>query len=139
VRREARVALPPSDSIELERIGTEIGKLEQLCNELELGLREREWARMVKAMRETRRVLHALQNAMAELKSLRTTEFDSTLFARLQRVYAVHQDQMKRVQTVHDEAGARLRTISKWKSYARSIGGSKIEQQPSAQLFQDLR
>jgi hypothetical protein len=123
----------------LDGIGVEIGRLEQLCNELEAGLRERNWPRMVNAMRSTRRVLHAFKNAMADTKSLRTADFDHVVFKRLQRIYAVHQHQRKRVEAIHEDAGARLRTISKWKAYARSIGGSKAQRGTHARLFQDIR
>jgi hypothetical protein len=131
--------LRPSDSdARLNGIAAEMTNLEQLCNELELGLRSRDFARMERALNDSRRVMHAFRNAMAESKPLRTAEFDRVVFARLQRIYSIHQDQMGRLGAVRDDAAERLRTIAKFREYARSIGGSKA-QRNRAKLFQDLR
>jgi len=112
--------------------------LEQLCNELELALREGDWKRLGAAISSSRRTMAEFEQAMAEAKSVRTAEFDREIFARLQRVYSVRAEQLARLQAYHDDVGKRLRTISRWKGYARSIGGPDVGRTPS-RLFSDLR
>lgn len=126
----------PSAEAQLETIAATVAGLEQLCNELELALRESDWPRMEAAIADTRRTMHALENAMADATSVRTVEFDEAIYARLQRVYSVRDEQMKRLATMHEETGERLRALSRWKGYARSIGSEPAR---PPRIFSDLR
>jgi hypothetical protein len=75
---------------------------------------------------------------MADAKPLRTAEFDQTIFARLNRIFAVREDQMKRLAERRDEIGSKLQTISRWKEYSRSVAGrDALKRKP--RLFEDLR
>jgi hypothetical protein len=130
--------LQPSVETAFGSLNGLVTALEQLCNELELALRAADWNRMGVAIADSRRTMAEFENAMAEAKPLRTADFDQVIFARLQRVYSVRADQMKRLQAANDEIGKRLRTISRWKSYARSIGGPDVNRTPS-RLFSDVR
>lgn len=122
----------------LASVGAAIAELEQLCNEIELSLRERNWSRLNGALAGSRRGMHAFENAMAESQPARSEAFDQAVFARMQRVYAVRQEQLDRLTGIHNEIGERLRAISQWKQYARSVAGSGHVQRPAA-LFQDVR
>ncbi len=105
----------------LEAVARDINELERLCLEIDASINERNWHRLGVALADSRRVTHSVQNAMAEATSYRTAEFDKAAFARLQQIYAYRQERMVRLQTIHDDIGDRLRQLSRWKTYARSI------------------
>lgn len=130
--------MQPSAEASLAAVVAAVNELEQFCNEIELSLRERDWKRLNTALAGSRRAMHAFENAMAESQPARTEAFDQTVFARMQRVYAVRQEQLERLTSIHNEIGDRLRSISQWKQYARSVAGSGPVQRPAA-LFQDVR
>lgn len=111
--------------------------LEQLCNELEASVRARDWTRMGAAIADSRRTMHAFENAMADTTSIRSVEFDRSVYARLQNIYRVRDEQMQRVQAIHDDIGENLRALSRWKGYARSVGGSDRTRPP--RILNDLR
>jgi hypothetical protein len=121
----------------LDSIVQNVTGLEQLCSELEVALRSRDWPRMDCAIADARRTMHELENAMADATSVRTADFDREIFARLQRVYAVRDEQMKRLASIHEEVAENLRALSRWKGYARSIGGR--DQRRPSRILNDLR
>ncbi len=137
-RVKARGLSPLSDSVLLDRIVEHVTALERLCNEIERSLRQPDWQRLDAALADTRRTMHEFENAMGEAMSLRTSEFDRVIFARLQRVYAVRQEQMKRLQAIHDATGEKLRMLSRWKTYARSIAGPDARKR-NPTLLDDVR
>ena len=112
--------------------------MEHQCNEIELSLRCRNWDRLGTVIAESRRSMHEFENAMADSHEARDDEFDRVVFARLQRVFAVRDEQMKRLQAINREIGDRLRSISKWKQYARAVAGPGRAAR-RASLFQDIR
>ncbi len=126
-----------SDEGTLDLVSQEIERLESLCNEIELCLRSRDWRRLDVAIADSRRAMHSLENAMAATQPVRDEEFARVVFARLQRVFAVRDDQMKRLEATHRGIGEQLRAISRWKQYARSVAGPKQPVRPA--LFQELR
>ena len=115
-----------------------ISELERLCNELEIRLNARDWDGLGRAINESRRAMHGFENAIADTAGLRDAQFDRAVFARLQRVYAVRDEQMKRLEAIHNGIGDRLRSISRWKQYARAVGDPQAGKRPPA-LFQDIR
>ncbi|MEO9170185.1 MAG: hypothetical protein ABI278_03350 [Candidatus Aquilonibacter sp.] len=119
-------------------MSSHVSDLETLCNDLEIGLRERNWEKLDTAISGSRRAMHAFENAMAESSALRDDDFDQAVFARLQRVFGVRDEQMKRLETLHGAAGDRLRALSRWKQYARGVTNSDTGKRPPS-LFQDLR
>lgn len=126
-----------SDSATLESVTACVTELENLCNEIELSLRASDWQRLSGVLQEVRRAMHAFENAMAETAEERDEAFDRTVFARLQRVYAVRDEQVQRLQAIHDGIGERLRSISRWKQYARAVGTRERGKPP--RLFSDVR
>ncbi len=126
-----------SDETALAGVSAEIERIEGLCNEIELSLRARDLLRLDVAVADSRRAMNAFENEMAQTQPLRNEEFDRTVFVRLQRVFAVREDQMKRLEGTHRAIGEQLRAISRWKQYARSVAGPRQTRPPA--LFQELR
>ena len=106
----------------MRAIADHISALESLCRNLEAHLMARDWAALDQSIADSRRITHGLQNAMEEALPLRDELFDSHVFSRLRRVFSVREDQMERLMRYRESVGERLRTISKWKGYARAIG-----------------
>ena len=109
----------------LETVAREINELERLCLEIDASIGERNWDRLAGALADSRRVTHSVQNAMGDATPFRTAEFDKAAFGRLQQIFAYRQERMDTLQAIHDDIGERLRQISRWKVYARSVGGGE--------------
>jgi len=129
--------LPPSADparAALEAVAKEIKELERLCIEIDAAVVDEDWPRLNAAIADSRRVTHAMENAMAEAKPYRDATFDKAAFARLQQIYSYRQERMKVVEEIHNDIGDRLRSLSRWKGYARSIGGNRESTRRSAGL-----
>jgi hypothetical protein len=115
--------LQPSDSPEQQFAAIEgaLHELEALCGRIERALMFRRWSELEAAIADSRRVTHALQNAMDEARNVRTHAYDEGVFRRLRYVQAVRENQMTRLQQYHDAVGERLRLVARWKSALRSI------------------
>jgi hypothetical protein len=100
----------------------EVEELERLCLALEHDLVGGRWDGASQTLRDTRRVTHALLNAMDAAAPYRDEPFDAALNARVKRVFDLRDDQLHRLQEYRDQVGERLQTFSRWKSFARSIG-----------------
>lgn len=109
----------------LEAVARDINELERLCLEIDASINERNWDRLGTALADSRRVTHSVQNGMDEATPYRTEEFDKAAFGRLAQIYAYRQERMDRLQAIHNEIGDRLRQISRWKVYARSVAGGE--------------
>ncbi len=105
----------------LSAVEASLGELEALCGRLERALMLRNWPEMEDAIADSRRITHALQNAMDESRDARSAAFDEGIFRRLRYVHAVRENQMLRLQQYHDAVGERLRLIARWKSALKSI------------------
>lgn len=123
--------MPPSDKAVslLEEVESRLRELEYLCGNLERALLRRRWDDLAAAIADSRRVTHALQNAMHDAESVRTSEFDESIFRRIRQVGAIRQNQMARLQQYHSAVGERLRLMARWKSALRSMAGG-----PAARL-----
>jgi hypothetical protein len=119
-----------SDEFLLSAIEASVAELEALCGRIERALMMRQWPELEAAIADSRRVTHALQNAMEEAHGMRTASFDEQVFRRLRYVHVIRENQMTRLQQYHDAVGERLRLMARWKSALRSIT-SKL---PSAGL-----
>src|SRR5579884_2428270 len=118
-------ALQPSVNREqlLGAVETPLRELETLCGRLERALVLRRWQDLETAISDSRRVTHALQNAMDDARSVRDAAFDASVQRRLYYVHAIRQNQMERLQQYHDAVGERLRLVARWKSALKSIAG----------------
>lgn len=81
----------------------------------------RNWNELDGAIADSRRFMHALQNAMEEGAPSRDAQFDETVTRRLRYVHAIRENQMTRLQQYHDAVGERLRLMARWKSALRSM------------------
>jgi len=115
--------LPASDRrAEIETIVREVGDLERLCAELEKGMAATDWESCNGLLAQMRRSTHALRNALQATQGQRDEAFEEQLRARIQRIMQVRDGQIGRLRAFHDGVGERLRTLSNWKVYARSVG-----------------
>ncbi|HET7813896.1 MAG TPA: hypothetical protein VFL13_05945 [Candidatus Baltobacteraceae bacterium] len=116
--------MQPSDSRDLllANVEHELHELEALCGEVERALMHRDWKRLDSAIADSRRVTHALQNAMEDAGEYRNEAFDEKVNRRLRYVHAVRENQMTRLQQYQDAVSERLRLIARWKSALRSMG-----------------
>ena len=121
--------MPPSaeeaGQVALEALARDVNELERLCLEIDASISERDWERLGAALTDSRRITHAVENAMADAKAYRTEAFDEAVFARLKQIYDYRQQRMQTLQAIHDDFGDRLRQLSRWKGYARSIAGGE--------------
>ena len=131
------VPLPASANSEREAVEREVCELERLCGALESSLVAGDWNGAANALRDSRRVTHAFVNAMEEAAAARDQEFDRAIEVRVRRVYDAREDQLERLRAFHTQIGERLATISRWKSFARSIGAKKARARHS--LFDSTR
>jgi hypothetical protein len=116
--------LPPSADPAreaLETIAVAINELERLCLEIDAAIAAQDWPRLSTAIADSRRVMHAVENAMAEGAAFRTPDFDKAAFERLQQVFSYRQERLDSLQAIHEEIGERLKKLSLWKTYARAI------------------
>jgi hypothetical protein len=115
--------LQRSDNVDplLEAIDSALRELEALCAMLERALVRRSWRDVERAIADSRRITHALQNAMEEAAHLRSAAFDEGVLRRLRHVYALRQNQMARLQQYRDAVGDRLKLTARWKAALRSM------------------
>jgi hypothetical protein len=121
----------------LEAVARDVNELERLCLEIDASINDHDWERLGAALADSRRITHSVSNAMGDATPYRTAEFDTAVFLRLQQIYAYRQERMNMLQQIHDEIGDRLRQLSRWKGYARSISGGERRTQSS--LFDSRR
>ncbi len=119
----------------LEAVAREINGLESLCIEIDAAVTARDWGRLERALADSAATMQALEGAMAAAVPYRDEQFDRAAYARLQQIYTYRQERLDALQQYHDEVGERLRALSRWKSYARSLGTPRdfvSRQQPGA-------
>jgi hypothetical protein len=119
--------LPSSDDAVTARaaVEREAGELEKLCGELEKSLVAGDWNAVGNVLRSSRRTTHAFLNAMEDAAPYRDEAFDQKINKRMRRVFDVREDQLARLETFHADVGDRLKTLSRWKAYAGSIGSKR--------------
>ena len=119
--------MPASDERPLlEAVVREIVDLERLCGELEAGIASNDWARCEGLLGDMRRVTHALRNALQASDGCRSALFEKQMRERVQRIMHVRDGQIERLRAFHDGVGDKLRMLSNWKAYARSVGAKDL-------------
>lgn len=119
-------ALPRSDSARaLAAVETELRRLEDLCESIERALLRRSWSDLDAAIADSRRITHALQNAMDDAADVRDAAFDEAFFRRLRYVHSIRENQMTRLRQYREAVGERLQLIGRWKAALRSIGRTR--------------
>lgn len=111
----------------LGAVESALRELESLCGRLERALMRRSWEDLDAAIADSRRLTHALQNAMDEARAVRDGKFDEQVMHRLGYVHAIRQNQMARLQQYHDAVGERLQLIARWKAAVKSMGKGRAQ------------
>lgn len=106
----------------LRAVGAEVDALEALCAGIERAMMAGRWEELGAALAESRRVQHALENAMHDAQSARTEGFDAEISQRLRRVFTIRENQMARLLQYRNAVGERLAAIARLKTVARRIG-----------------
>ena len=106
----------------LEAVARQINELERLCVELDEALTARDWERMNRTIADSRKARYAMEEAMAQAAPYRNDRFDGAVFSRLQQIYAYREDRLSALTELNSDIRERLRQISQWKGYARSVG-----------------
>lgn len=109
----------------LHAVRAEVDALEALCGDVERAMMASRWEELGTALAGSRRVQHALQNAMHDARDVRTGGFDAEIFQRLRRVFAVRENQMSRLRQYQNAVGERLSAIARLKNVARRIGSAQ--------------
>lgn len=92
----------------------------------------RRWDELEAAIADSRRITHALQNAMDDARPVRDTAFDEKVKQRLYYVHAIRQNQMERLQQYHDAVGDRLRLMARWKTALKTLASRANGAKPAA-------
>jgi hypothetical protein len=121
----------------LEQVRARVAELETQCHALAPLVDNRDWHGFEALLVGMRRSRHALANAWEAAQPERTAQFESEIRTRVQRILEYRQYQIGRIDQVHGETGERLRLISRWKSYARSVARKRGSQ--TSPLFSDIR
>ncbi len=85
-------------------------ELEALCGRAERALMLRSWGELHAALADSRRVTHALANAMDDARTVRDAAFDEDVFRRVRYVGAIRENQMARLCHYRDAVGERLQS-----------------------------
>ena len=80
------------------------------------------WSDLDLTLADQRRVTQALINVVHATMNERTPEFDDQLKRRIDRIYAVRDNQLKRLMVYRDNIRKRLRVLSQAKQVRRSFG-----------------
>jgi hypothetical protein len=117
------VALQPSGSREqlLAGVEEELRTLENLCGTLERALMRKRWSDLEQGLRDSRRVTHALQNAIERAAGVRDAQFDAQLHQRIAYVHAIRENQLARLRQFNTAVSERLQLIARFKSAVRSM------------------
>lgn len=116
--------MPPSaEGLALRAaVDREIASLETLCADIERALVAKDWDAFAVAMSESRRVTHALENAMAAALPVRDAAYDASVFERARRVHAIRENQLARLKTYNAAVAEKLGQIAALKRFAKSVG-----------------
>jgi hypothetical protein len=125
-----------ADSALFNEIRSNVAALEAQCRELAPLVDRCEWKSLERLLSDMARVRHALANAWDATEGDRTSEFEEEIRTRVQRVLEYRQYQLQRLEQFRDQTGERLKLISRWRTYARSVAGKR---RAPAALFSDIR
>jgi hypothetical protein len=113
---------PSANDLQREIVAL-VGELEELCARAERQLVALNWDDLQGTISDQRRVTQALINAIYATSGQRSDHFNKQLERHVLRIYAVRDNQLKRMQAFRDNVRARLRVIAKAKQASRSFGG----------------
>lgn len=105
----------------LTGIVTLIEEIDQLCAKAERELVARDWKALGATLNEQRRALAALTNAVYATRETRTPHFNDQLRKRIARIYAIRDNQLKRLTAFRDVCRSRLTVIARAKQARHSL------------------
>ena len=108
-------------------VQSEVDALERLCADVEVAMTAGRWTDLDVALRESRRVQHALENAMHDSQSVRDEAFDGAVQAKLRWIFTIRENQMARMKYFRDAISERLQSIALAKSVARRVGAQHAQ------------
>lgn len=108
-------------------VQSEVDALERLCADVEVAMTAGRWTDLDVALRESRRVQHALENAMHDSQSVRDEAFDVAVQAKLRWIFTIRENQMARMKYFRDAISERLQSIALAKSVARRVGAQHAQ------------
>ena len=115
-----------------------VRELEGLCGTIERALMQCRWDDFEQAMSDSRRVTHAIENAMHDAAQVRDAAFDERIQRRLRHVHVIRENQMLRLQQYHQAVGERLHLVTRWKSAIKSIA-ARLPEPVRISALNDLR
>lgn len=124
-RPEADLPQSASRDALLAAVEEQLRELENLCGALERALMRRSWPDLEAAIADSRRVTHALQNALDDARTVRSEAFDEDISKRIRYVFAIRENQMLRLQQFNGAVGERLSLMARWKAAARAMGAPR--------------
>ena len=116
----------------LAAVLTEVSALEAQCADLDRSIAAADWDSSNAVLQQMRRTTHALENAMSVDGVADTPGFNDHVMSRLARVHAYREHQLRQLEAVRDGIGDQLRSISRFKGYARAIGAKNAPNQARA-------
>lgn len=121
----------------LDDVRSGVATLEAQCHELAPLIDACDWNGFQRLLSDMGRVRHAVANAWDAAKDKRTPEFEREIVGRVQRILEYRQYQLGRLDQYRGETGERLKLMSRWRSYARSVASKRGP--AKAALFSDIR
>lgn len=123
---------------QLAAVENAVRELEGLCGTIESALMQCRWDDFEHAMNDSRRVTHAVRNAMDDANEVRNAAFDERIERRLRHVHVIRENQMLRLQQYHQAVGERLHLVTRWKSALKSIA-ARLPEPARISALNDLR
>ncbi len=96
-------------------------ELEDLCGRIERALMHRDWSDLNGAIADSRRITHALQNAMDDSGAIGDGDLAEQIGRRVHYVQAIRDNQLTRLQYYHNAVGDRLKLLARWKTALKSL------------------
>jgi hypothetical protein len=89
---------------------------------LEAALRACDWARVAAAIADSRRHMHALDNAFEGAANARDERFDAHVMTRLRAIEKTREDQMARLAFYNGSVRDRLKLLGRARGATRGFG-----------------
>jgi len=111
-----------------ERLAALLDDFEEQCAQAEVALRARRWNVLEQFIADQRRTRQAIVNELASENA--TVQTMPDIFSRLQAIFTLRNDQVRRLTAYRAEVSRRLQLTRKWKDASRSarrgIGPSPV-------------
>jgi len=101
-----------------ERLEILLDEFEEQCAQAEVALRGRQWQSLEQFIADQRRTRQAIVNELAAENAVVQTMPE--VFSRLQAIFTLRNDQIRRLNSYRTEVSRRLQITRKWKDATRS-------------------